>query len=283
MNSSPSVPQQAHIYSESPASPSYIASSLPSTSPHQNNHHDDDDSQYSIDSLADATDGEIEQRVNEFLADSPRLHELDAGTGEDRSFEDPNQQFDTSMNGGGEGGRRPSGRRYNEAMDPILDLPRGLIDTGGGGGMDSIQARLLAEQTEGAMEFLRAQVAKLDDTDWMYPTPDGFGTGANDTLGSRENQIGREDPSGWMDQAFNLESYPVFDEAIATTEYDDHDEEEEEEEEDEMTRTGMRFDDSIEEEEQELFGRRFSDGLGHATNQARNELAKGVEEMAMNS
>lgn len=273
MTSSPSMQYTSHIYSESPASPSYITSSLPSTSPHSRNnntHEEDGDSQCSLDSLADATEAELQQRVDDFMADSPEPH------AEESFAQDGNQQFDpfTSMNGGGR-------RRDHSVIDPLVDLPRSIIEGGGGAGTDAI-----IRQSEGAMQFLRAQVAELDKTDWMYSTPEGFGSGPSSAIGSRENQIGREDPHGWTDQAFNIASYPVLDDDSSHAEYTDENlaaDEDEGEDEDEGTRTEMVFNDSLEDEELESLGNRFSDGMGQATNQARNELTRGVEGLVMTS
>lgn len=258
------------IYSEA-QSPSYISSS--SSPHHSRTHHDDtlgdefDDGEEGEDgdSLANASDAEVERRVNDFFARSPSPSPTPRPTSSgDHTGEVPTTELE---------------RKFSRALDPLFDLPRPAATS----------PAIELELAKGALAFLRQRVAELDETDWQYSMRDGF----RGNIGGTDHAEGGE--ANWSERAFNLEAYPVVDD-FAVEGASRHlpqpsrvDEGMNEEDEDTETGGRMRFNDSIEEEEAEeeddialeVDTSRFSDGRGQAISNGRRELVKGVEDMVM--
>lgn len=130
------------------------------------------------DSLIDASPAEVEARALEFLHDDLAPHPLAA-----------------QMLGAAEA---------QDALGPRItaaDLPR-RIPKG---------AEQQDEQQQHAVAFLRKCVDDAQDTDWMFATPPVFAApGKLDPRGGDAVTRDAADGTAWLDDAFNMESYPAF-------------------------------------------------------------------------
>lgn len=185
MEDSPQFNQsRTPIYSESPASPSYLSSNSPHSRRRSNGLNQegsglesDEESQShqngSTDSLLNASFTEVEARALELLEST--IPE-----------EDP-----TYLIGIGS-------KNYSNSI--IIDLPRPALNATSSEG---------EVQYQSSLAYLQSCVAELDETDWIFETKNH--EDQKEKIGGLGSNV-EEVESSWQDEAFNLESYPGLEE-----------------------------------------------------------------------
>ncbi|KAK4699782.1 hypothetical protein P7C70_g6475, partial [Phenoliferia sp. Uapishka_3] len=184
-STAPSMSPRANTSSPAPSPADASDSEAPSFISEPSNTSTD---QADTDSLIDASASEVEARALEFLHDDSAPHPLSSSS--------------TLLHHSAQTAAEIAARIA--ALGPSIglnDLPRKIPK--------SIEQQ--EEQQAFAVAFLRKCLDEAEDTDWMYRTPPAFAApGALDPRGGDSATKDAGDGTAWLDDAFNLESYPAF-------------------------------------------------------------------------